>query len=342
MGVHGLGLEGGRDDLLEDGGEKSVDGGVVDDQLGNEGVVRLEVIQGLVRTLGVDLLTVSEGTIEIGREPLPLARSAESRVKVDEVVGSGHPVVVEASKEVLESHVAQEAVEVQTGVPVVDRVSRGGVEILEVLHQGNQLREGFSDGVVAKVLHGVGLLSVGSSEGAFVKQIGLLVECGGVGLDQRTGDDKVIATVDGLLEERFLDIIDHEVKTVRLVVDEQTDIGSLLGRDTDSVQGIDVHLLTQVSGLGGHGAKLDVGAGEEGLVEIGIELDLVRLLGKLLGGLSRSLQGNIVLSVDRLCVDKAERNAGLSLGAGVEVQGINGGLVTSQMQSHNLGLLESL
>lgn len=93
--------------------------------------------------------------------------------------------------------------------------------------------------------------------------------------------------MDGLLDERLLDIIDHHIQSKRLVVNKQPHILRLLSRDTSRVQQINISLLSQHRGIGHLRPQLDVGATVESLIVIGIEGELVGLLLELLGRLSR-------------------------------------------------------
>jgi len=116
----------------------------------------------------------------------------------------------------------------------------------------------------------------------------------------------IITTVNGLLDKGLFDIIDHQVHTKRLVVDEQTDPSTLLSRDTDRVQHVNVQLFTDHGRIIDHGSQLDVGAREEGLIVLSVELEHVSLLCKFLGRLARGGESDVVLRVDDVRVDESK------------------------------------
>lgn len=80
----------------------------------------------------------------------------------------------------------------------------------------------------------------------------------------------------------------------------------LLGGNTDRVQHVNVQLFTDHGRVIDHGSQLDVGAREEGLIVVGIKLEHVGLLRKLLGRLARGGEGDVVLRVDDIRVDESE------------------------------------
>lgn len=180
------GLEGRAHNLGQDLVEECVDGRVLDDQLGDQRVVGLEVVIGLVRGQGRGGEAITERAIKICGDPLPFARGAEGGVKVQEVVGTGHPVSIKGTHQVFACHVAQESIQIQTGVvPVSDGVSGvDGVKVLKVQHELNQLIQGSSRSVVAEddvsvrsgVIAGVG--------GSLVNKVSLIGQSRGVHLQR--------------------------------------------------------------------------------------------------------------------------------------------------------------
>lgn len=139
-------------------------------------------------------------------------------------------------------------------------------------------------------------------------------------LDERATLNLAVAAVHSLLEERFLDNINHQVQAVGLVVNKETDPGALLDGDTGRVEHANVELPTHHGEIHDHRAELDVGAREEGLVVVGVKLESEGLLRVSLGRLARGLESHIVDRVESLRVDKAETNSVVLATVRVSVQ----------------------
>lgn len=101
-----------------------------------------------------------------------------------------------------------------------------------------------------------------------------LVFVPGVRLDQRAALNLAVAAMHSLLEERLLYVIGYQVQVIGLVGDKETELAALLGVNTSRDDNVNVELLTHHGGIHDHGTELDVGAREEGLVVVGVKLEL--------------------------------------------------------------------
>lgn len=159
-------------------------------------------------------------------------------------------------------------------------------------------------------------------------------------LNHRPHGSVGVASVDGLLDKGLLDIIDHQIQTERVVVDKQTNVGTLLRRDTHGIEHVNVDLLTHHSGVCGLGTKLQVGTGEESLVVVGVERELVSLLLVVLRGLARGLERDILLVENHMMVNPTEID--LDFGGQVRVGVQRGNLsgVSSDMDGGDLVIVK--
>lgn len=146
--------------------------------------------------------------------------------------------------------------------------------------------------------------------------------------------------MDSLLQERLLDIVDHEEKTVGIIVDKETNPSTLLSRNTNRVEDINVKLLTHHGRVLNHASQLDVGTREESLVELRVKLELESLLGKVLRRLARSLEGDIANRVNGLGVDETEVDIVILILLWVGVHLGHLGNRSSDVDGGNLLLLE--